>query len=91
MKDKITIKQIIAEVSQTLRGMDAAEALADVCLIRTALNDAVDAAVKERRMTEAQANNWSQERAVKKVQLNLENNLREDIAAALGRLNKRHP
>lgn len=64
---KITIRQVINEVAAAL----PRSAYNDLPAIRTALNDTIVAAVKAGRMTEAQANNWSQSRAVDKVRKEL--------------------
>lgn len=63
-----TISQITGETAEALPD----SALRDLPMIRTALNDAVDAAVKSGEMTERQANNWSQSRAVNRVMRMLE-------------------
>jgi hypothetical protein len=42
-------------------------------MIRQALNDSIDQAVRSGEMSEQQANNWSQDRAVRRVQIILEN------------------
>lgn len=62
------ISQITNEVAEAL----PESALRDLPMIRTALNDAVDDAVKGGEMTERQANNWSQPRAVNRVMRMLE-------------------
>lgn len=60
----MSITQIIEDVAAAL----PTDTRNDLPAIRQALNDSVDAAVKAGQMTERQANNWDQDRAVKNVQ-----------------------
>lgn len=60
----MTISDLIVDVAEAL----PRECRNDFPAIRQALNDGVDHAVRAGEMTERQANNWSQDRAVKRVQ-----------------------
>ena len=61
----ITINQIILDVSEGL----PKSAANDLPMIRQALNDSVDQAVRAGEMNEQRANAWAQDRAVRKVQI----------------------
>lgn len=60
----MNITQVIESVADSLPIL----ARNDLPMIRQALNDTVDAAVKEGQMTERQANSWNQDYAVRRVQ-----------------------
>lgn len=60
----MNITDIILDVGEALHP----ESATDLPLIRMVLNDAIDRAVRAGEMNEQQANNWSQDRAVKRVQ-----------------------
>ena len=64
IKKSMNITTIIETVAEGMRPEDRN----DLPAIRQALNDTIDAAVKGGQMTERQANNWDQARAVKRVQ-----------------------
>lgn len=67
----MNITQIIESIGESL----PIESVNDLPMIRQALYDAVDAAVKDGEMTEAQANDWNQDWAVNRVR---------DIARKMG-------
>ena len=60
----MNITNIIEQVIDTL----PRSAANDLPMIRQALNDSIDCAVRSGEMNEQQGNNWSQERAVVRVQ-----------------------
>lgn len=58
----------IGHIIESVAGALPAESVNDLPMIRQALNDGVDCAVRSQQMSEAAANRWDQDRAVKRVQ-----------------------
>ncbi len=68
----------ITDIIQTVGESLPLSAANDLPMIRQALNDAVDQAVRSGEMNEQQANAWVQDRAVRRVQIILENKAGHD-------------